>query len=345
LEEKTKKFEHKDILRSVPQTYKWTYIELKAHVDAFTNGLLDMEFEPCSKILLGLHSTGENIVASIASASLGVKCINMDANYTQKSVLLAGALLFLRPKALLFSPLVAEPSVIKTLFPELSRALYGWPIENEIFPFLKHLIHTSSRRIRGTYKYKDIIVPNSKFVNIPEARSKVSSSNVAFVHPKIDLDPDPLCQAVYFSHQEVLQTANFLAKKFELTVEDRVLHTLSLNSHIGQSLLWSCIGSGSVTVIASEVFDTERILRAIQNEMCTILVVEGSHLQNLLDYPKLKNINFSTLRSLFVVNPPSDFSLDLFQQALGVKKIVSFSSEDSSISKGTQISKQNYDSF
>eukprot|EP00961_Rhodomonas_salina_P095992 1290710-Rhodomonas_salina.3 len=63
------------VRRSDAAWRRWTYKQLQRHVDAFANGILDMQFKPQHKIVMWAKDTCESVVAQMGCLKAGVQRI------------------------------------------------------------------------------------------------------------------------------------------------------------------------------------------------------------------------------------------------------------------------------
>ena len=56
---------------------RWTYKQLQRHVDAFANGILDMQFKPKHKVVMWAKDSCESVVAQMGCLKAGIKVWKM----------------------------------------------------------------------------------------------------------------------------------------------------------------------------------------------------------------------------------------------------------------------------
>jgi len=127
-----------------------------------------------------------------------------------------------------------------------------------------------------------------------------------------------------------------------LTVDDRICHLVPVYNHVGQALVWACIGSGSVSIVPGPVFDAEETLKIIQNEKCTILFSDPLSLKALLEHPKFTKVNLSTLQKVVVdlsgTSSTEQIDAENLKQTFGVKTVIVITKKD--LAEGTPIEMQ-----
>src|SRR4051812_48918494 len=75
------RFADRDALIVRHQNVRWTYAELKQHVDAFAAGLVGLGFEPGDRIGIWSPNNAEWVIAQFATAQAGLILVNINPAY------------------------------------------------------------------------------------------------------------------------------------------------------------------------------------------------------------------------------------------------------------------------
>jgi len=163
---------------------RWTYGELKRHVDAFALGLLGLNFSSGSRIALALPNNGEFIVASLAAAKVGAVIIPLTESPSRdqlKSVLESGA------EGIIFTDRARNTNygvVLSELVPEVKDFatfdMHGRPFKSNTFPALRQLINTARNRVDGMMRFA-WVAQYSFDSTLRRHAAQVTSNNAYFV--------------------------------------------------------------------------------------------------------------------------------------------------------------------
>lgn len=137
-------------------------------------------------------------------------------------------------------------------------------------------------------QYRDMIQPNRRPDLVPQSLNNTKSTDVATIE-----------RNKTFTHENILNNAEQLISKAGLEIGTRIITTLPLNNASAFTYsIWAPILSGSVTIIPSVQFNSEEILKAINNEKPTVLLALSTQLTALSQDPKFKKSNISSIQKV-----------------------------------------------
>jgi len=142
----------------VEQSYsRWSFGELKRHVEAFANGLLALQFRAGDKLALALPNNAEMLVAMLGAAKIGVTVVPLSETPSEqllKDTLSSGVM------GLVFTDVVDGTNyadMLSKMVPEVDlygeAETHGLPFQSATFPELKYLINTAKARVDGMLRY------------------------------------------------------------------------------------------------------------------------------------------------------------------------------------------------
>mmetsp|Transcript_49239 Transcript_49239/g.98433 ORF Transcript_49239/g.98433 Transcript_49239/m.98433 type:complete len:261 (+) Transcript_49239:78-860(+) len=142
------------------EAHLWTYKQLQRHVDAFANGMLDMQFKPQHKVVMWAKDSCESIVAQMGCLKAGVKMevLAADATESDLSAALEGARLFIISPTV--RPNQESMSLLFKLLPELQQ--YGNYLDqtlmSEEFPTLRWVVTMGFEKYEGMLRYEHLLL-------------------------------------------------------------------------------------------------------------------------------------------------------------------------------------------
>jgi len=137
---------------------RWTYGELKRHVDAIATGFHGLKLSKGDKMALALPNNAECIVSMLAAAKLGVVIVPLPAQPTATQIeetLASGV------SALIFSDSEGGTNysgLIQSIVPETTEfgrvGMQGFPFRSKKFPQLRYLVNTGRYRAPGMTRFQ-----------------------------------------------------------------------------------------------------------------------------------------------------------------------------------------------
>jgi len=136
---------------------RWTYGELKRHVDAIAAGFQGLKLAKGDMLALALPNNAESVVSMLAAAKLGVIIVPLPSQPTAAQIeetLASGV------KALIFSDSEGGTNytaLVQSIVPdtkEFGEIKEGVPFRSKKFPNLRHLINTGRYRAAGMLRYQ-----------------------------------------------------------------------------------------------------------------------------------------------------------------------------------------------
>jgi len=204
-----------------------------------------------------------------------------------------------------WSPKVQSTVVIDELYevlPRLSNVDRSVPINDLRFPALKFILQTSKQDFTGMYKFADFPAWSS-----PRPLQKLEPA----IDPKksyTSIYNDDL-QEIVLTQFGILNTGYLVGLNASLNEADIILTTLSQERGFGLSLNVGLALAHRVKLVwASEAFDAQVVLDAIQSQNATVLIAQPEEVESILSLITAKSIKFSKLKKVIVVSSPGNLA-------------------------------------
>jgi len=327
--EKSNTWEHRDAFKPMHQQYRWTFVELLKWTNFLAIGFRDLDATG-KEILLNIRDDAEYVIANLAGTRSGAKIINhphtTDVNQFAEVIdATKPTLLFINPKL-----------IKKEKMHELIKELRNWDVSvdgtfsTRRFPSLRWIIQTSNRSYNGMVTMRDILGKNRRPDPLPKlnATFKPTDKTVSFLTGNYGSNPTELQEHV-FTHRSIANTSQSIGEKIKLKTGDRVTSALPLSSYEGQIGIWSNINYGAFTVIPSEKFEPEGVLKAATTEKCNYLYLQPRQAIEVLSLPNLNKYNLSGIESVLLAGNTNNAELkkavDLISSTMQPKQLFGYS--------------------
>jgi len=290
---------------------RWTFGELKRHVDAFANGLLSLRFAPGDKLALALPNNAEMLVATLAAAKVGVVIVPLGRSPSEeliKSTLSDGA------KGLIFADVVGQTNyvdLVSRIVPETkdfgSSEFSGLPFQSLTFPATKYLINTGRNRAAGMLRYQ--WVPVYSFDDgIRRNSGKVSGTSALF--------QDPSTKKVT-THADILTRASVVAGTSGLSASSIFAIGASLSNPAAFAAGYAAAHVNGSMAVLSQENDTHSFDMFFQVIKPNVFVADQSALTAIADLKPAQPVSH-----LILVGACDDASVQKAKAALGATIVV-----------------------
>jgi len=301
-----------DAVVSLPQQRRLTYAQLDAAVDQLARGLIALGYSKGERI--GVWSTNniEWLLVQLATARIGAVLVNINPAYRPRE--LVYALQKSEVQGLFVIPRFHSSDYVAMLLdaiPEL-RAPTLPRLQNTAFPALRDVVLYDPADPEHT------VAPAPGFriwQDVMGAAHAIDAAQLATLAATLDCD-DPINiqytsgttgfpKAVVLTHHNILNNAWFVAQAMYFGPSDRLCVPVPFYHCFGMVLAnLLCVAVGARNVIACEHFDAAAVLHAIAQEKCTAVHGVPTMFIALLEHPRFREFNLSTLRTGIMAGAP-----------------------------------------
>ena len=287
------------------QHVRWTYADLKRHVDELALGLIRLGLEPGDRLAIWSPNCVEWVMTQFATAKAGVVLVNINPAYVQNE--LEYSLNKVECKALILAPrfkTVDYISILQSLSPEMQDATTcEW--RSASLPSLRSVIRLGPDRTSGMLNFDELLQPAAAddLVRLAERSAPLQFDDPINIQFTSGTTGKP--KGATLTHHNILNNGFFVGEAIHLTPEDRVCIPVPLYHCFGMVIgNLGCITHGAAMVFPGESFDPLTVLSTVQAERCTALYGVPTMFIAMLDHPRFAEHDLSSLRTGIMAGSP-----------------------------------------
>jgi len=287
------------------QHVRWTYADLKRHVDELALGLMRLGLEPGDRLAIWSPNCVEWVMTQFATAKAGVVLVNINPAYVQNE--LEYSLNKVECKALILAPrfkTVDYISILQSLSPEMQDATTcEW--RSASLPSLRSVIRLGPDRTSGMLNFDELLQPAAAddLVRLAERSAPLQFDDPINIQFTSGTTGKP--KGATLTHHNILNNGFFVGEAIHLTPEDRVCIPVPLYHCFGMVIgNLGCITHGAAMVFPGESFDPLTVLSTVQAERCTALYGVPTMFIAMLDHPRFAEHDLSSLRTGIMAGSP-----------------------------------------
>jgi fatty-acyl-CoA synthase len=300
-----RQFAERDALIVPGQQVRWSYAQLKHHVDLLAAGLLSLGLNPGDRIGIWAPNRAEWTVAQFASAKAGLILVNINPAYRLSE--LEFCLKKVGCRALITAERLKNSDyleMLRVLAPELDSCAPNELVSARL-PQLKLVIRLGSAPTAGCLNFDEVM------------QLGMNSDRVRLDQIGLDLQPDDainiqftsgttgLPKGATLSHYNVLNNGYFVGRGLGLTERDRICIPVPLYHCFGMVLgNLAAISHGAAMIYPAESFDPAKTLEAVDRERATALYGVPTMFIAELETPEFSRYDLSSLRTGIMAGSP-----------------------------------------
>jgi fatty-acyl-CoA synthase len=300
-----RQFAERDALIVPGQQVRWSYAQLKHHVDLLAAGLLSLGLNPGDRIGIWAPNRAEWAVAQFASAKAGLILVNINPAYRLSE--LEFCLKKVGCRALITAERLKNSDyleMLRVLAPELDSCAPNELVSARL-PQLKLVIRLGSAPTAGCLNFDEVM------------QLGMNSDRVRLDQIGLDLQPDDainiqftsgttgLPKGATLSHYNVLNNGYFVGRGLGLTERDRICIPVPLYHCFGMVLgNLAAISHGAAMIYPAESFDPAKTLEAVDRERATALYGVPTMFIAELETPEFSRYDLSSLRTGIMAGSP-----------------------------------------
>ena len=279
------RFGDRDALVSMHQGHRSTYTEFFALVEKAARGLMARGIEKGDRVGIWSPNRYEWIVVQYATAQMGAILVNINPAYRSHEL-----------------EYVLNQAGIRLL------------IHSAAFRAADYTAMVREVRARCS-QLEQTLVLDSEWESLLAESRKVGSEALVEREDSLQFD-DPINiqytsgttgfpKGATLSHNNILNNGFFIGEGLKYTEKDRVCIPVPFYHCFGMVLgNLACTTHGSCMVIPAEAFDPLACMEAVQKERCTSLYGVPTMFISELEHPRLREFDFSTLRTGIMAGAP-----------------------------------------
>lgn len=295
----------RDALVVCHQDISWTWADLKARVDDFAAGLIELGLEPGARIGIWSPNNAEWVISQFATAKAGLILVNINPAYRLAE--LEFALNKVECAALITAASFKTSDyvgMIRELAPEIDSAAPG-QLTSAKLAHLKTVIQIGTDDVPGMYGFADIMAMGAA----------AGPEKVVALAPTLQFD-DPINiqftsgttgspKGATLTHHNILNNGYFIGRAMALSDADRICIPVPLYHCFGMVLgNLACMTHGAAMVYPSDAFDPLATLQAVAAECCTGLYGVPTMFIAQLEHARFADFDLSSLRTGIMAGSP-----------------------------------------
>ena len=294
----------REALVSCHQRRRLSWTELAREVDVLASAMLRSGLARGDRVGIWAHNCVEWVLMQLATAKVGVILVNINPAYRVAEV--EYALNKVGCKALVLMPEFRTSdylAMMRELAPELGHCAAG-ALHAARLPELRLLVQLGDSDEPGMLRFQQWM-----------SRGAAADPEVARAAAALDCH-DPINiqftsgttgfpKGATLTHSNILNNGYFIGEAMKLGSDDRLCIPVPLYHCFGMVLgNLACITHGSTIVYPQSAFDPLATLQAVQDERCTGLHGVPTMFIAMLDHPRFREFDMSTLRTGIMAGSP-----------------------------------------
>jgi fatty-acyl-CoA synthase len=299
------RFAQRDALIVRHQNVRWSYAELKRHVDNLAASLVRLGLQPGERVGIWSQNCAEWVVTQFATAKAGLILVSINPAYRRSE--LEYALKKAGCRGLVLSPHFKSSDyleILGSIVPEMGRCAPGELIAQSL-PDLQFVIRLGDQKTPGMLNFDELLVDAGaaqleKLACLGARLQFDEAINIQFTSGTTGLP-----KGATLTHHNILNNGFFIGEGLQFTESDRLCIPVPLYHCFAMVLgNLACVTHGAAMVYPGEGFDAKAVLEAVQHERCTALHGVPTMFIALLDYPHFEQYDLTSLRTGIMAGSP-----------------------------------------
>ena len=286
------------------QQIRWTYAELKTHVDALAAGLIALGLEPGDRVGIWSPNNAEWVLTQFATAKAGLILVNINPAYRLVEVEHA-----LRKSGC--TALITATQFKNSDYLGMIRPL----VEQGRLPKLRTVIHLGDGSEDGMISFADAASRGgaAERTHLEDVAGRLQFDdpiNIQFTSGTTGLP-----KGATLTHHNILNNGFFVGEAMGLTETDRLCIPVPLYHCFGMVLAnLAAVTHGTAMVFPSESFAPLAVLETVEAERCTALHGVPTMFIAEMEHPDFARFDLTSLRTGIMAGSPCP--IEVMRQAI-----------------------------
>ena len=286
------------------QQIRWTYAELKTHVDALAAGLIALGLEPGDRVGIWSPNNAEWVLTQFATAKAGLILVNINPAYRLVEVEHA-----LRKSGC--TALITATQFKNSDYLGMIRPL----VEQGRLPKLRTVIHLGDGSDDGMISFADAASRGgaAERTHLEDVAGRLQFDdpiNIQFTSGTTGLP-----KGATLTHHNILNNGFFVGEAMGLTETDRLCIPVPLYHCFGMVLAnLAAVTHGTAMVFPSESFAPLAVLETVEAERCTALHGVPTMFIAEMEHPDFARFDLTSLRTGIMAGSPCP--IEVMRQAI-----------------------------
>ena len=286
------------------QQIRWTYAELKTHVDALAAGLIALGLEPGDRLGIWSPNNAEWVLTQFATAKAGLILVNINPAYRLVEVEHA-----LRKSGC--TALITATQFKNSDYLGMIRPL----VEQGRLPKLRTVIHLGDGSEDGMISFADAASRGgaAERTHLEDVAGRLQFDdpiNIQFTSGTTGLP-----KGATLTHHNILNNGFFVGEAMGLTETDRLCIPVPLYHCFGMVLAnLAAVTHGTAMVFPSESFAPLAVLETVEAERCTALHGVPTMFIAEMEHPDFARFDLTSLRTGIMAGSPCP--IEVMRQAI-----------------------------
>lgn len=297
LDETARKYPNNDALVYPDRNLRLSYTDLKKQCNRLARGLLALGIKRGDHIAIWAYNIPEWVILQFASAKIGAILVTVNTYYKSHEL---EYLLKQSDATTLFLVEgfkdVNYAKIVYDVVPELQDISPG-QLQSKKLKYLKNVVFIGKQKQPGMYTFDDVIKlgENISLDELYQQQKSLAPHDV--INMQYTSGTTGFPKGVMLTHYNIVNNAYYVGKTMNFTSEDRLCIPVPFFHCFGcvMSTL-NCVVHGA-TMVPIEIFDAEKVLRAIDKERCTALHGVPTMFIAELQHPNFDTFDLTSLRT------------------------------------------------
>jgi fatty-acyl-CoA synthase len=296
---------HHTALISRAQGIRWTWRELRDHVDAFASGLLALGLRRGDRIGIWSLNRAEWALTQFAAARAGLILATINPAYRLSELEFAlnkvGCVALVTATAFKSSDYIG---MVNTIAPELAASVPG-QLSAARLPHLRTVVQIGGPLAPGAIAFDEVAARGGEAerIGLRELAGQLQFDDAVNIQFTSGTTGSP--KGVTLTHHNILNNGYFVGRAMRLTEADRICIPVPLYHCFGMVMgNLAALTHGSAIVYPGEGFDPLATLETVQAEGCTALYGVPTMFIAELDHPEFARFDLRTLRTGIMAGAP-----------------------------------------
>jgi fatty-acyl-CoA synthase len=286
------------------QQIRWTYAELKTHVDALAAGLIALGLEPGDRVGIWSPNNAEWVLTQFATAKAGLILVNINPAYRLVEVEHA-----LRKSGC--TALITATQFKNSDYLGMIRPL----VEQGRLPKLRTVIHLGDGSEDGMISFADAASRGgaAERTQLEDVAGRLQFDDPINIQFTSGTTGPP--KGATLTHHNILNNGFFVGEAMGLTDTDRLCIPVPLYHCFGMVLAnLAAVTHGTAMVFPSESFAPLAVLETVEAERCTALHGVPTMFIAEMEHPDFARFDLTSLRTGIMAGSPCP--IEVMRQAI-----------------------------